>query len=48
MAEVFLFHHAQGQIAGFHAFADSSLPTYDEGATRLLTKRVLAFLEQRD
>jgi hypothetical protein len=22
MAEVLLFHHAQGQTAGFHAFAD--------------------------
>jgi dienelactone hydrolase len=28
-----------------HYFADSSLPSYDEGATRLLTERVLAFLE---
>ena len=28
-----------------HYFADSSLPSYDEGATRLLTQRVLAFLE---
>jgi dienelactone hydrolase len=27
-----------------HYFADSSLPSYDEGATRLLTDRVLAFL----
>ena len=31
-----------------HYFADSSLPSYDEGATKLLTQRVLAFLEQRD
>ena len=30
-----------------HYFADSSLPSYDEGATRLLTQRVLAFLEAR-
>ena len=30
-----------------HYFADSSLPTYDEGAARLLTQRVLAFLEAR-
>jgi dienelactone hydrolase len=29
-----------------HYFADSSLPSYDEGATRLLTERVLAFLER--
>jgi len=28
-----------------HYFADSSLPSYDEGATRLLTQRVFAFLE---
>lgn len=27
-----------------HLFADSSLPSYDEDATALLTKRVLAFL----
>jgi dienelactone hydrolase len=27
-----------------HYFADSSLPSYDEAATRLLTERVLAFL----
>jgi dienelactone hydrolase len=30
-----------------HYFADSSLPSYDEGATRLLTERVLAFLAAR-
>jgi dienelactone hydrolase len=30
-----------------HYFADSSLPSYDEGATKLLTQRVLAFLEAR-
>ncbi len=29
-----------------HYFADSSLPSYDEEATRLLTQRVLAFLER--
>ena len=28
-----------------HYFADSSLPSYDEKATKLLTERVLAFLE---
>ena len=31
-----------------HYFADSSLPSYDEGATTLLTQRVLAFLADRD
>ena len=31
-----------------HYFADSSLPSYDEKATKLLTERVLAFLESRD
>ena len=30
-----------------HYFADSSLPSYDEKATRLLTERVLAFLAAR-
>lgn len=30
-----------------HYFADSSLPSYDESATKLLTQRVLAFLAQR-
>jgi dienelactone hydrolase len=29
-----------------HYFADSSLPSYDESAARLLTQRVLAFLER--
>jgi dienelactone hydrolase len=29
-----------------HLFADSSLPDYDEGAARLLTERVLAFLKR--
>jgi dienelactone hydrolase len=29
-----------------HYFADSSLPSYDESATKLLTQRVLAFLER--
>ncbi len=28
-----------------HLFADSSLPAYDPDAARLLTERVLAFLE---
>jgi dienelactone hydrolase len=41
-AELFLYPGDQ------HYFADSSLPSYDEVATRLLTERVLAFLEQRD
>jgi dienelactone hydrolase len=41
-AELFLYPGDQ------HYFADSSLPSYDEGATTLLTERVLAFLEQRD
>jgi dienelactone hydrolase len=31
-----------------HYFADSSLPSYDEKATELLTERVLAFLAARD
>jgi dienelactone hydrolase len=30
-----------------HYFADSSLPSYDAEATALLTRRVLAFLEDR-
>lgn len=29
-----------------HYFADSSLPSYDAGATKVLTERVLAFLER--
>jgi dienelactone hydrolase len=37
-AELFLYPGAQ------HLFADCSLPSYDEGATRLLTDRVLSFL----
>jgi dienelactone hydrolase len=40
--EVFLYPGDQ------HYFADSSLPSYDEGATKLLTQRVLEFLEERD
>ena len=40
-AELFLYPGDQ------HYFADSSLPTYDEGATKLLTQRVLAFLADR-
>jgi dienelactone hydrolase len=39
-AELFLYPGDQ------HYFADSSLPGYDEGATKLLTERVLAFLER--
>ena len=38
-AELFLYPGDQ------HYFADSSLPSYDEGAAKLLTHRVLAFLE---
>jgi dienelactone hydrolase len=30
-----------------HYFADSSLPSYDEGATKLATQRVLDFLDAR-
>jgi dienelactone hydrolase len=41
-AELFLYPGDQ------HYFADSSLPSYDEGATKLLTQRVLAFLADRD
>jgi dienelactone hydrolase len=37
-AELFLYRGDQ------HLFADSSLPSYDEGAATLLTDRVLAFL----
>jgi dienelactone hydrolase len=37
-AELFLYPGDQ------HYFADSSLPSYDPAATRLLTERVLAFL----
>ena len=40
-AELFLYPGDQ------HYFADSSLPSYDEGATKLLTERVLAFLGSR-
>lgn len=39
-AELFLYPGDQ------HYFADSSLPSYDEAATKLLTERVLAFLER--
>jgi dienelactone hydrolase len=41
-AELFLYPGDQ------HYFADSSLPSYEESAAKLLTQRVLAFLEQRD
>jgi dienelactone hydrolase len=40
-AELFLYSGDQ------HYFADSSLPSYDASATKLLTQRVLAFLEER-
>ncbi|TMJ33588.1 MAG: dienelactone hydrolase family protein, partial [Alphaproteobacteria bacterium] len=39
-AELFLYPGDQ------HYFADSSLPSYDGDATRLLTRRVLAFLNR--
>jgi len=41
-AELFLYPGDQ------HYFADSSLSSYDESATTLLTQRVLAFLEECD
>jgi dienelactone hydrolase len=41
-AELFLYPGDQ------HYFADSSLPSYDAEATALLTKRVLAFLDDVD
>jgi len=40
-AELFLYP------GGEHLFADSSLPSYDEAATSLLTRRVLEFLDAR-
>lgn len=40
-AELFLYPGAE------HYFADSSLSSYDAGATALLTRRVLAFLQNR-
>jgi dienelactone hydrolase len=40
-AELFLYPGDQ------HYFADSSLPSYDENAAKLLTERVLAFLGDR-
>ena len=40
-AELFLYPGDQ------HYFADSTLPSYDAGAARLLTQRVLAFLDVR-
>ena len=39
-AELFLYPGDQ------HYFADSSLPSYDAEATKLLTRRVLAFLDR--
>jgi dienelactone hydrolase len=39
-AELFLYPGDQ------HYFADSSLPSYDAGATALLTRRVLEFLDR--
>jgi dienelactone hydrolase len=38
-AELFLYPGDQ------HLFADNSLPSYDEHAARLLTERVLSFLD---
>lgn len=40
-AELFLYPGSE------HYFADSSLPSYDESATTLLTQRVFAFLGDR-
>ena len=40
-AELFLYPGSE------HYFADSSLPSYDAGATALLTQRVLDFLQSR-
>ena len=40
-AELFVYPGDQ------HYFADSSLPSYDEAATKVLTQRVLTFLEER-
>ncbi len=40
-AELFLYPGSQ------HYFADASLPSYDAGATALLTRRVLDFLRTR-
>jgi dienelactone hydrolase len=39
-AELFLYPGEE------HLFADSSLPAYDPAAARLLTERVLAFLDR--
>jgi dienelactone hydrolase len=39
LAELFLYPGDQ------HLFADNSLPAYDEAAARLLTERVLSFLD---
>jgi hypothetical protein len=50
MTEVLLFHHAQGQTAGFDAFAEElrrGLPSYDAEAAALLSRRLLDFLEMR-
>ena len=41
-AELFLY---PGDV---HLFADSSLPSYDRGATELMTRRVLEFLSTLD
>ncbi len=40
-AELFVYPGDQ------HLFTDSSLPSYDEGATTQLTERVLEFLAER-
>ena len=41
-AELFLYPGEE------HLFADSSLPAYDAAAAKLLTERVLAFLERAE
>ena len=46
MTEILLFHHAQWLTPGVVAFADSSLPDYDEAAATLLEKRALSFLDR--
>jgi hypothetical protein len=45
VAEVLLFHHAQGQTPEFLALADSSLADFDAEAAALLEDSTLAFLQ---
>jgi hypothetical protein len=47
MAEVLLFHHAQGKTRGYMTYADASLPSCRLGAAASLTERVLEFLRTR-